>query len=220
MKSSTKDVRKTQKWMAVSGMIAPILYISVIIVMGLLEPGYSQRTMMMSILGGVGGWRSAVFNIGLALTGTLLIVFSFGLHQGINQGKGNKIGLVLLVIAGLGMIGSAYFHCELGCVNVIQEPNFRGQMHMLFAFLTGFSFAMSPIPFYFRLKGDPRWENYKTITLAAAVLANIPGIILWISMFTTRLPEWEGIIQRLGLLFPLIWMEVMAIKLQRVSKGE
>jgi hypothetical protein len=163
--------------------------------------------------------RGAAFNTGLALTGALLIAFGFGLHQGINLGRGKRIGLILLVIAGVGMMGSAYFHCDLGCINVIQEPNFRGQMHMLFAFFTGLSF-FSPIPFFFSIRKDPRWVNYRTVTLAAAILANIPGIIFWITMFTTRLPEWEGAIQRLGLLFPLIWVEVMAIQLLRLSKGE
>ncbi|MFC1976142.1 DUF998 domain-containing protein [Chloroflexota bacterium] len=218
--NETSEVGKSQQWLAIAGVIVPILYISVAMIMGLLEHGYSHRTMMMSILGGVGGWRGAAFNLGLVLTGTLLIAFAFGLHRGINQGRGNRIGLVLLVIAGVGLMGSAYFYRDLGCVNVIQEPDYRGQMHMLFAFFTGLSFAFSPIPFFFSLKKDPRWENYRAVTLAAAILANIPGIIFWITMFTTRLPEWEGIIQRLGLLFPLIWVEVMAIQLLRLSKKE
>ena len=212
-------MRKSPKWLAIVGIIAPILYISLAAILGLLEPGYSHRTMMMSILGGVEGIRGAIFNIGLVLTGMLLIAFGFGLHRSINQGRGNKIGLVLLVIAGVGLVGSAYFHCDLGCVNVIQEPNFRGQMHMLFAFFTGLSLSFSPIPFFFNLKKDPRWENYGAVTLAAAILANIPGIIFWITLFTTRLPEWEGIIQRLGVLFPLIWVEVMAIRLLRLSNA-
>jgi hypothetical protein len=217
-KTSTADI--SQQWLAIAGIIAPILYISVATIMGLLEPGYSHRTMMMSILGGVGGLRGAAFNIGLTLTGTMLIAFGFGLHRGINQGRGKRIGLALLVIAGVGMMGSAYFHCDSGCVNVIKEPSFRGQMHMLFAFLTGLSFSFSPIPFYFGQKKDPRWEDLSAITLAAAILANIPGVIFWITMFTTRLPEWEGAIQRLGLLFPLIWVEVMADRLLRLSGKE
>jgi hypothetical protein len=222
MSESTENDRAgiAQQWLAIAGIVAPILYISVATIMGLLEPGYSHRTMMMSILGGIGGLRGAAFNLGLVLTGALLIAFGFGLHRGINQGKGNRIGLILLVIAGLGLIGSAYFHCALGCVNVFKEPDFRGQMHILFAFLTGLSFSFSPIPFFFSLKEDSRWKSYRAVTLAASVLANIPGITLWITMFTTRLPEWEGIIQRLGLLFPLMWVEVMAIRLLRLSKEE
>jgi hypothetical protein len=122
-------------------------------------------------------------------------------------------------MAAIGLIGSSYFHCDVACVNVIQEPDFRGQMHMLFAFIAGLSLAFSPLPFFFSMKADSCWENYRGVTLAAVILSNIPGIVMWISFFTTRLPEWEGIIQRLGLLFPLIWAEVMAIKMLVLSNG-
>jgi len=132
--------------------------------------------------------------------------------------RSTRIGLVLHLVAGVGMLGSAYFHCEAGCVNSIREPNFRTRMHMLFAFLAGPSFAISPISFYFDLKNVARWASYRGITLAATVLANIPGIIFWITMFTTRLSEWEDLIQRLGLLFPLLWVEEMAVHLLGLSK--
>jgi hypothetical membrane protein len=203
---------------ALAGILAPILYIGMVIILGLLEPGYSQRTMMMSILGAVQGWRGAIFNLGLVLIGVSLIVFGFGLHRNVNQGKGNRLGLILLIIAGAGLMGSGYYHCDVGCINIIQEPDFRGQMHMLFAFITGLSLAFSPLPFFFSMKYDSRWKNYRGMTLAAVILSNIPGIIMWITLFTTRLPEWEGAIQRLGLVFPLIWVEVMAIKLLYLPK--
>lgn len=213
MKTENKEQYKIQTIAALAGIIVPILYTSTVIILGLLEPGFNQKTMMMSILGGVQGWRGGAFNLGLVLNGLMIMVFGFGLRQNINQGKGNRAGLILLVLAGIGMIGSSYFHCDVGCVNVLDEPDFRGQMHMLFAFIVGLSFAFSPLPFYFSMKHDPHWKGYRTFTLAAVILSNIPGITMWITLFTTRLPEWEGIIQRLGLIFPLIWVEVMAIKL-------
>jgi hypothetical protein len=209
----TSKVSQSQKWIALAGILAPILYISMVIIMGLIEPGYNQRTMMMSILGGVQGWRGAIFNLGLVLIGILLIVFGFGLHRNINQGKGNRLGFILFVFAGIGLMGSSYYHCDVGCVNIIREPDFRGQMHMLFAFIAGLNLAFAPLPFYFSMKHDSHWKSYRSVTMAAVILSNIPGILMWITLFTTRLPEWEGIIQRLGLLFPLIWVEVMAIKL-------
>lgn len=215
---STNDLKtdktiQSQKWIAIAGILAPILYFSIVIGLGLLEPGYSQRTMMMSVLGGAPGWRGAIFNLGLVLIAVLLIVFGFGLHRNINQGQGNRVGLILLVSAAVGLMGSSYYHCDVGCVNVIREPDFRGQMHMLFAFITGLSLAFSPLPFFFSMKHDSRWRSYRSVTLATVILSNIPGIVMWITLFTTRLPQWEGVIQRLGLIFPLIWMELMAIKL-------
>jgi hypothetical protein len=45
------------------------------------------------------------------------------------------------------------------------------------------------------------------------IVGNIPGLILWVSFFTTRIPAWEGLIQRLGIAFPLLWVEVIAVQL-------
>jgi hypothetical membrane protein len=213
-----KTNNKSQQWLATAGIVAPILYITVAVTMGILEPGYSHQTMMMSVLGGVIGLRGIIFNLGVGLTGALLIAFGLGLHRGINQGKGKKGGLVLIFLAALGLMGAAFFSCNEGCTNVIQEPDMTGQLHMLFAFISGLTISFSPIPFYFRLKKDPQWNKFKGITLAASILSNIPGIIFWITLFTTRLPEWEGLIQRLGLVFALIWVEVMSIKLLQLSK--
>jgi len=43
------------------------------------------------------------------------------------------------------------------------------------------------------------WKGYAIPTLATAILANLPGIILWITFFTGfRLFSVEGLIQRLG----------------------
>jgi len=61
----------------------------------------------MSILGGVGGLRCAVFNVGIALTGLLLTAFAVGLYRGINGGRVSWAGSILVVLGSVGMIGSA-----------------------------------------------------------------------------------------------------------------
>jgi hypothetical protein len=49
--------------------------------------------------------------------------------------------------------------------------------------------------------------------------ANVPGIFFWITMATTRMPAIEGLIQRLGIVFVLIWVEVMAWAMVRTVRG-
>ncbi|GAG51084.1 unnamed protein product [marine sediment metagenome] len=43
------------KYFTIAGILAPILWFSLVIILGLLEPGYSHMTKMMSNLGGVVG---------------------------------------------------------------------------------------------------------------------------------------------------------------------
>lgn len=195
----------------------PIFYIFLVTTLGLLESGFSHRTDMMSILGGVEGIRGLVFNVGVVITGLLLIVFAFGLHQNINKGLGSKIGPTLIVLAGVGLFGSAIFSCNVNCVNVIETKTLIGVLHMLSAFVAGSCLAISPFFIFFRMKQDKLWKKYRSFTLSIGVLSNLPGVVLWVSMFTTRIPEWEGVIQRLGLLFPLIWIFVLSLRQLRLN---
>lgn len=195
-----------------AGLIAPIFYIILVTTLGHLESGFSHRTDMMSILGGIEGIRGLLFNFGVVITGLLLIVFAFGLHFNLNKGVGSKIGPSLIVFAGLGLFGSGIFSCNVNCANVIEARTLIGILHMVSAFVAGLCFSISPFFIYFRMKQDKTWEKYRRFTLAIGVLANLPGIVLWISIFTTRIPEWEGVVQRLGLFFPLLWIFVLSFR--------
>jgi hypothetical membrane protein len=203
--------------LASCGIAAPILFSALVIVLGLVEPGYDHRTEMMSLLGGVGGARGAVFNLGTALTGMLLIGFAIGLHRGIAGGEGSRVGPILIVLAGGGMVGSAVFHCNQGCTNVLESPTLTGTLHTVAAFVTGSCIAISPLVIFARLRRDRWWKNCSWFTLAMGIMANIPGLILWTTFLTTRMPEWEGVIQRLRVAYPLLWVEVMAVHLLRLA---
>jgi hypothetical protein len=142
------------------------------------------------------------------------------LHQSINKGKGSKIGPTLIALAGVGLFGSAIFSCNVNCTNVIETKTIIGIIHMLSAFVAGSCLALSPFFMFFRMKHDNRWEKYRSFTLAIGVLSNLPGVVLWISIFTTRMPEWEGVIQRLGLFFPLIWIFVLSLRQLQLNNTE
>ena len=201
-----------------AGLVAPVFYIVLVSILGLLEPNFSHRTDMMSILGGVDGIRGLIFNIGVVITGLLLIIFAYGLHQDINNGVGSKIGPTLIVLAGFGLFGSAIFSCNVNCLNVIESKTTIGILHMISAFVAGSCLAISPFFIFFRMKKDTRWKKYRSFTLSVGLLANLPGIVLWVSIFTVRIPEWEGVIQRLGLLFPFIWIFVLSLRQLQLKK--
>ncbi len=198
------------------GLIAPIIFFSLVLGLGPLEPGFSHATDMMSLLRGVGGIRGTVFLLGEALTGLIIIAFAVGHHYGINDGRGSKVGPILLSLSGVGMIGSAIFHGNTGCKNILVDPTMAGKFHILFAFITGSYIAISPLVIFFRMK-DNNWTHLRLFTLIFGILANIPGLILWISFFTTRIPEFEGLIQRLGIIFPMIWVGVMSFNLVKLD---
>ena len=203
-----------KKYLLVSlvGMLIPICYISLIIILGALEPGYNHMTMMVSILGGVGGIRGIIFNIGVGTTGVLIILFAIGLNRAVNQGKAGLKGVFLFILGGLGLIGVAIIHCNRNCTIVLNLDPIRA-LHGIFAFIAGISLTFAPLQFYFHFKQDPQWEKLAAFTLTMVILSTIFTILFWIMFVTNTLPNILGLIQRLEFLFLLIWIGVNSMVL-------
>jgi hypothetical protein len=66
-------------FLACSGIIAPLLLLTLVIVLGFLEPGYDRGTDMIRILERLEGARDTAFNIGVGLTGVLLLALAIGM---------------------------------------------------------------------------------------------------------------------------------------------
>lgn len=202
-----------------AGMLALPFYLALILVLGALEPGYSHLTMTMSALGGVPGARGMAFNIGVAATGALIIAFAMGLRRRLPPGWPTQVGTICLVVGGAGFIGAALFHCNPGCVNVLKAPTFVGRAHMIMALAGGMFSAFAPFFFWASMRGDDRWRSFAAPTLMAGILANLPGGVFWITIATGhRLYAIEGLIQRLGFIFVLIWIALAATRLSQYAR--
>jgi len=206
-------------WAVTAGLLAAPFYLTLIIVLGALEPGYSHLTKLMSILGGVPGARGLIFNVGVTITGMLLIIFAIGLWRLLSAKKTAKIGLGLLVLGGLGLIGAGYFHCNGGCKNILIEPDLAGRLHMIMSLLGGLGAGLSPFFIWLALRGNEKWKCFVVPTLSAAIFANLPGIVFWITLATGyRLYSVEGLIQRLGFVVVLVWIFFFAVRLCRINR--
>ena len=176
----------------------------------------------MSLLGGVPGIRGLVFNTGVAFTGVLVIIFGLALWRQLPVKTSAKISFGLFVMGGLGLIGAGAFHCNEGCKNVLLEPDLVGQLHAIVSFLAGMGTGLAPFFVWAAMRKNEQWKNFATPTLLAAILANVPGIIFWLTFFTAyRLDSVSGLIQRLGFVVTLIWMFYLSNKFgQIMSRGD
>ena len=209
------------RWPAAAGMVAAPFYLSLVVVLGALEPGFSHLTEPMSVLGGAPGPRGLAFNLGVATTGALIIAFGVGLRRRLPPKTSARIGFLLLVIGGLGLIGAAYFHCSEGCRNILIEPDLVGRLHIAFSLLGGMGTGLAPFFVWSAMRGNENWKDLVTPTLVAAFLANLPGVTFWITIASGfRLSSIEGLIQRLGFLIVLIWVFFVARRLWGLTNSE
>lgn len=205
---SEHQLDRTLSVLAFCGIIGPIFYTIVLITLGLLRPGYSHITQSMSELGEVGGPNAIVMNtIGFPLLGLLLIAFAIGLHRGISEGKGSILGPSLVMLSGVGLIGSGIFPCDQGCVDV----TIISKIHSISATIAAFAMIFAAFAISYRVRNDHLWEDYHLYSLLTGVVTAIVA-----SAYMVFEP-WLGVFQRLSMSVSLLWIEVMAIQLLRLS---
>lgn len=192
--------------MALCGIIGPIIYSIVVIIIGHLRPSYDHITQHMSVLGESGGPNAIVMNIaGLALLGILMIAFSFSLHLGIKKSKYSKFGSILIAVAGAALMGSAFFPCDPRCVNI----SFTGKMHDVFGTIPAIAIILALLLISNAMKLDIRWQNYRAYTSVTSILTIFCSFLLIFAVFE----DWSGLVQRFGMGIPLLWMMVITIRL-------
>lgn len=203
-----------QKLLALAGIIGPILFVVGIWIFGLIRPGYDPIRQHISELGEVGSSNAGIFNLVVFLgLGLLMIAFSIGLKRGINDGKISKFVPILIAASGFGWVGASIFNCDQACVTV----STTGRLHDLTAVVALFGMLIAPFAIRSQLKKDPRWESYQPFSLVMGILALICTAVMFSTAVTPSLEPYRGLIQRLAFYPPLFWMEIMAIRLLRLS---
>lgn len=217
-KSSGLSEGKTQidgisRLLAICGIIGPIFFTTVVVILGLLRPGYSHLAQAVSELGEVGAPNAIVQDINFIMLGLLTLAFAFGLHLGIGAGRGSKIGPALLaVFAVVAGVGNGLLPCDPGCKFV----TLTGIMHNITG-LTGFvAFIATALTIARRLREDSLWQRYSSYSLVTGVFA-VLFLVLFI-LSSEFFPAWRGGFQRLFVGAMLLWIELMAIRLFQVSR--
>ena len=195
--------------LAICGIVGPVQFIVVILVFGLLQPGYDPIRQYMSELGAVGAPNAIVFIMAEFLLGLMMIAFAFGLHRGISEGKGSKLAPILLVVSGIGWIGGSIFRCDVGCVN----ESVTGTMHGLIGMFAVFPLLIAPLAILPRLNKDNRWQSYRPFSLIMGALAVPFFCVMFTAELSPALEPYRGLLQRLTFFTPLLWTVVMAIRL-------
>ena len=204
-------MNKNLKWYAICGVIGPILYAVTVIIGGLLRRGYSHIEQAVSELLVVGAPNKLLLDTMMIIYSILVIIFPFGLHKGINDGKGSKVGPVSLSLTGvLVLLATIFFPMD-----PIGEPvTFTGTMHKVMAMgLMPFLAIFGMLAIWHRTKSDTQWSGYDTYSLVTFIVAIIIGVMAGVLAGS----PYTGLVERLIVGTILQWNLVMAIKLLRLS---
>ncbi len=96
---------------------------------------------------------------------------------------------------------------------------FSGAMHQAMGAIGGSAIIVAILAIWRRLNQDDRWNRYRSYSLASSLLALVTFILAIIVVLTDFLSPWDGAVQRIWGATWLLWIEITAIRLLRLSFG-
>lgn len=201
--------------LAACGLIAPLLFVALVLVAAGQYDGYNHAEQAISELGGAGAETPIVQNINFFIVGVLIMAFAVGLYGGIKHTGAFWLGTVLIGFFGLSSgIGNALLNCDPGC----EFESVEGSLHNITG-LAGFLAAVAGMLLIAgSLKLDERWRSLHTYTLLTAVAAFV-SLAVWIVSKGNDLESVDGLLQRIFVGIWLLWVGVMALRLLSISRS-
>ncbi len=198
---------------ALCGIAVPIVFATLVTVAGYFYQDYSHVTQAVSELGGVEAQYPVLQNVNFAVIGLLLIAFSIGLYRGFGV---TYHGPVFIGVFGVVSALHAVLPCDPGC----DFQTLTGTLHNATG-LAGFLAAIAGIFLVSRyLNTDSQWRSLSRFSWMAGVVVLV-SLVLWIGVAKAAdVGSLNGVLQRVFILSWFVWVEVMAIRLFRISRGQ
>jgi hypothetical membrane protein len=199
----TDNVQRRQIIFALCGILAPIIFWSMVIIESLIRPGYSPVHNFVSDLGV--GSLAILQNINFMIFGLLTIGLGLGLHVSlpIPRNRYLKTGIWLVIIFGILIILAGVFPENYG----------SGVLHTSVSAFAFLAIIAAQLLVWKGLKGSnvPIWGEYRTYSLVSGLLSIILLILLQVAI--SDFPAYQGLAQRLFLAVPWIWVGVTGLVL-------
>jgi hypothetical membrane protein len=220
---SRSDVRQTSvdqvatppAALAIAGMAAPLLFIALVILQGLLQPDYSHLKQPISALTAwPAGWLQ---RLNFYVVGGLMTAFAFGLNNGVRQSPRGFAGFVLLVIGAIGIALAGVFPWRLQNGVPTETPQ-----HVVAAVMVFAATPLALIVFSRRMKADPRWRELAGYTLVTGIVMALlfPVMGLLAIPASGPLHPWAGLLQRVICAIWFACILVLAVRLRTISSPQ
>lgn len=169
-----KKVMNLHQIIALGGMIGPIIYTSIWILGGILQPDYSHIRDDVSSLMAVGAPNKKLYDIMQLTNIFLVIIFFSNLHYSIDGGQGSIIGPACFVLTNLINIPVVLFY-PLDEGGEMISPT--AKMHFKLVMIMAVFGAAGMLAFWNRLSNTPGWTWYGTYSLITFIITAVTGVI-------------------------------------------
>jgi hypothetical membrane protein len=192
---------------AVAGIVGPVVIAVGDLAASLSTSSYSiVRDSISSLALTPIGWLQS---IGFLAMGLLEVILVVGLFFNIRKARGFHAGIGLLIICGFALLLIGAFRMD----PTDTPRSIEGITHTVASYSLGLLFPMSILSLAPSLKSDPDWRNVFVYTLIAGILA----LALILGALFGDQPGWFGLYERIIVLNAIVWVEVAAVHLLRLS---
>jgi Protein of unknown function (DUF998) len=192
---------------AVSGVIGPIFFATIVIALGYLWTGYDPLTQTISELGATNAPNTGLQASNFAVFGILSMIFAVGLtiRNGVFRSTSLLVGLY-----GLESLLVAFLPCDPGCM--FRDNTAVQVAHSLDALISFIVLAVSPLFFWRSSRTVPSWTKTSVWSLLVAI-GSILLLGVYLAITILSLSPYTGGVQRifLGLLY--LWIILIALRL-------
>ncbi|MEX2598336.1 MAG: DUF998 domain-containing protein [Dehalococcoidia bacterium] len=198
--------------LASCGIWGPALFLVSIAVASMEVPRYDPLTQTMSEVAANGPESVALLSAGgFVGAGVFAIGFALALHLGLGGGKRPHPASLLVLIGGMGMIGSGVFPAVPGHYGAIPVDI----VHHGFVIVVFFGAAFAPLAVFRWTRERRAWQGFGAFSLVLSVLIGLSIILI----FVECLRPVQGAVQRTYVTLTALWMASAAIRLLLPSQG-
>ena len=210
-----KSGGKMKKLLALSGVLAPIIYIGTVILGGILRPGYSHIAEAVSELVATGAPHKPLLSSLFLVYNILCGAFGVGVLQYAAQtGRktSGKVGaLSLIVLGSIGVLLELFFPQDPGGPAV----TFAGTMHIILASIASLATMIAIIATGLWFRNFLDFKGYTYYSLITFGIIFIAGGSVPIFGMTN---PYFGILERIAIGGFIQWLFVIGIKMYSLSK--
>ncbi len=210
MTGKNRTFIQKQRFFALCGIVAPILFVILVIVESILRPGYSQIFNDVSDLG-IGSY-ALIQNINFIIFGLLSIGFAIGLGANLPHRAG-KIAKWLVIVFGLCIILAGVTLFSVGAdVTYAKDVAAHG-------LVSAISFLVIIVAQFMTWQALRRsetviWGRYRIFSLIMGLMSIFTLLLLSYTQFSS----YHGATERLFIAMWMIWIEVTGLKLYFLIK--
>ena len=195
------------KSLAVAGIVAPIGFVILVVVQGMMQPDYSHIAMPISALAAwPAGWLQ---NLNFFVCALLLAAFAIGLHAAIRPTRFGFLGIALLLASSLGILMSGLFPW----INMNGVPTETPE-HVVAAVLTFSTASIGLAVLSRRMTADPLWQDLSAYVLGTGCVMLV--LFVLVGGFAigegTPLHRWAGLLQRV---LVVVWFSCLVVVARR-----